>query len=581
MNHPVTGSQDESQDNNQDNNELTQERGAEEMVQALAQKRQQSSNRSSNRSSNHSEQVGLPGSTLHQTSQLTSQKWFQGREPYCVIRSLGRGGFGITYLVQNPKGQYFVIKTLHGQSQDPDQAKVLWNDFYNEAIRMAKCDDHGHIVEIIEVIREEANHPPCLVMEYIEGQGLDTLGKLSIATTLNHIIQVGQALEYIHQKGLLHRDVKPQNIMVRSHPKQSNQIPNQKPNQAVLLDFGIARSFSPGETDSMTAFYTPGYSAVEQCFGQKQGTYTDVYSLAATLYFCLTGQVPEAAPKRYAQTNQNQPDPLIHPQTLNREIPEYLNQAILQGLAIQAEKRPQTVEQFLNLIRISVATTERQTDKIRDLPKGPRTWSKFGMLQLSAIGLLILGVGAISWQLIPQNNQPNDLAHPDPSEIIEPGNSLYQNPDYGFSLQYPQNWTKQENQPNFSNPQLLTLRPPAPANTTFPAQMAVEVQERDGNWSLEQTHTISKERIMSIAGVDALISEQEITIDNIPAYYWLYRNHTENADIQRMEVGVIEAGYEFIITYEAEVANYEQLETEVIKIIDSFKFNPTNNAERD
>ncbi|MFM9156653.1 MAG: serine/threonine protein kinase, partial [Dolichospermum sp.] len=130
------------------------------------------------------------------------------------------------------------------------------------------------------------------VMEYIDGEDLGSFvenqGVLSETEALRYIQQIGSALTVVHDNGLLHRDIKPQNIMLRSGKSE-----------AVLIDFGIAREFSQNLTQTHTQMLADGFAPIEQYDKRaKRGAFTDVYALAATLYSVLTGELPTISPMR-------------------------------------------------------------------------------------------------------------------------------------------------------------------------------------------------------------------------------------------------------------------------------------------
>ncbi len=141
---------------------------------------------------------------------------------FTIQKLLASGGFGVTYsAIENSTGKLFVIKTLNDiqQSQaDFDKQQV---QFVNEAVRLAKCS-HPHIVQVHEVIQEDGLWG--MVMEYIDGEDLavyiDQHGQLSEDEALGYIQQIGQAVEYIHQQGFLHQDIKPNNILLVEVQKQ-------------------------------------------------------------------------------------------------------------------------------------------------------------------------------------------------------------------------------------------------------------------------------------------------------------------------------------------------------------------------
>jgi serine/threonine protein kinase len=255
---------------------------------------------------------------------------------FIVQEVLGGGGFGITYsALEQSTGKLFVLKTLNHIQQtraDFDEQQVK---FVNEALRLAQCS-HPHIVKVHEVIKEDELWG--MVMEYIDGQDLanyiDEHGQLSEQEALRYIEQIGQALEYVHAQGFLHRDIKPNNILLRRGTQE-----------AVLIDFGLAREFNLGKTGSMTNAKTEGYAPIEQYERKGNfGAYTDVYALAATLYSLLTAEVPFPAKFRKAGI------PLPPPKQFNSKISDRVNEAILKGMGLEVEQRPQTVREWLELV---------------------------------------------------------------------------------------------------------------------------------------------------------------------------------------------------------------------------------------
>ncbi|MFN6559613.1 MAG: protein kinase domain-containing protein, partial [Nostoc sp. ChiSLP01] len=269
----------------------------------------------------------------------SGEQLFGGR--YIIERKLGEGGIGITYLAKNRRGELRVIKTLREQILNhpdwiPHQDK-LRHDFRDEALRLVLCH-HPHIVQV-ENVFDEGNFP-CMVMEYIEGEDLGKLitekGALPEAEALQYIRQIGEALILVHDKGLLHRDLKPGNIMMRAG----------KP-EAVLIDFGIARQFISGAVLQHTESRTDGYAPPEQYVPHaERGEYIDVYALAATLYSLLTGQLPMPAPARLQNFT------LKSPKEFNSSVGDRVNNAIMKGMALNYRFRPQSVQEWLDLLRI-------------------------------------------------------------------------------------------------------------------------------------------------------------------------------------------------------------------------------------
>ncbi|HEY9650453.1 MAG TPA: serine/threonine-protein kinase, partial [Coleofasciculaceae cyanobacterium] len=213
--------------------------------------------------------------------------WAKGQElqngRYIIEKVLGRGGFGITYKAQHTFLNYdVVIKTPNEDVKfDPDYAKYV-ERFIKEGRMLAQLsnDPHPHIVRISDLFQEGDTH--CLVMDFIPGESLWHLvrrrGALSETEAVEYIRQIGSALSVVHQQSLVHLDVTPPNIMVRNNGK------------AVLIDFGIAADMSPPSTLSRS-FGNQAFAPDELRKGERHPT-VDIYCLAASLYYAVTGQCP-------------------------------------------------------------------------------------------------------------------------------------------------------------------------------------------------------------------------------------------------------------------------------------------------
>lgn len=254
---------------------------------------------------------------------------------YILEQPLGQGGFGITFkAVHRDLQQTVVIKTLTPASHQMPQFAELERRFRDEARRLALCV-HPNIVRVNDFFTEDGI--PYLVMDYIPGQTLEEVvfpdHPLPEAIAIHYIRQIGAALEVVHQNGLLHRDVKPQNIILR-----------QGTQEVVLIDFGIAREFTPGTTQTHTSLVSVGYAPIEQYMSQEKRTpATDVYGLAATLYALLTATVPIASILRTRQT-------LPAPRELQPQISPAVSQAVLRGMAVEVQYRPATIAEWLTLL---------------------------------------------------------------------------------------------------------------------------------------------------------------------------------------------------------------------------------------
>jgi serine/threonine protein kinase len=372
---------------------------------------------------------------------------------YTLDQLLGEGGFGVTYrATHHYLGQVVVIKTLNEVSQRSPQFVDLQRQFQEEARRLALCV-HPNIVRVSDFFNEDGL--PYLVMDYIPGATLEAVvlpdRPLPEAIAIHYIRQIGAALQVVHQNGLLHRDVKPQHIIQR-----------QGTHEVVLIDFGIAREFTPGVTQAHTSLISTGYAPIEQYVAQeKRTTAADVYGLAATLYTLLTAQVPIASILRSRQ-------PLPAPRDLKPDLSPAINQAVMRGMAVEAAYRPQTIADWLALLpdlnapaiepmaspnpavtAATVAVSPRhipgqaigpaavQPGAVASNPtqspinRSPATipppddrsrWRIFGILGLVAIVAITAGALSAVWSRSQQNAPPQPSIEPSPtlSETPQP-----------------------------------------------------------------------------------------------------------------------------------------------------------------
>ncbi|EKQ69582.1 serine/threonine protein kinase [Leptolyngbyaceae cyanobacterium JSC-12] len=261
---------------------------------------------------------------------------------YTLDQVLGEGGFGVTFrATHHYLQQTVVIKTLNPSSQPQAEFSAVQRQFQDEGRRLALCT-HPNIVRVSDFFIE--NGIPFLVMDYIPGCTLEELvfpeQPLPETTAIHYIRQIGAALQVVHTNGLLHRDVKPQNIILR-----------QGTSTVILIDFGIAREFTLGATQTHTSIISTGYAPPEQYLSQAQRTpATDVYGLAATLYALLTAHVPVPSILRDRQ-------PMPAPKDLRPDITAATNQAIMRGMALDVQYRPATVEDWLRLLPDNLTTS--------------------------------------------------------------------------------------------------------------------------------------------------------------------------------------------------------------------------------
>lgn len=280
-------------------------------------------------------------------------------ETYRIEKILGQGGFGITYLATDISLERFVaIKeffpkdycdrvgdTSHitlGTSRSAEFVSRLKAKFLKEARNIAKLD-HPGIIKIHAAFEE--NNTAYYVMDYIKGESLSDKvkrqGPLSLDAALKYINGIGSALEYIHTKHINHLDLKPANVMVR----EADDIP-------ILIDFGLSKQYDSdgNQTSTTPTGISHGFAPLEQYNdgGVKEfSPQTDIYSLAATLYYLVSGIVPPHAIKMIEDGIQFPPS-----------FPQSLMSAISIGMASARKNRYSTVTLFLNALDGEDESTE-------------------------------------------------------------------------------------------------------------------------------------------------------------------------------------------------------------------------------
>ena len=289
------------------------------------------------------------GSLQNRGDQLRCGQLLEGGK-YLIGQALGQGGFGVTYVAWDRNlHEKVAVKEYFPQgfvSREPDRSTVgvLSENqrsvftggaqrFTDEARTLLRFRTVPGIVGIREFFQE--NGTAYIVMDFIDGVTLKKLaaergGKLPVEEVLFYLLPLTNALEQVHAAGLLHRDIAPDNIIVRPD------------GTAVLIDFGAARQISAMGEHSNTINVKHGYAPYEQYSTHgEQGPWTDIYALSATLYRLTTGVTPPQAIDRMMNTV-----PLAPPSSLCAGFPPALEAAVLRGLSPQGGARQQSMREF-------------------------------------------------------------------------------------------------------------------------------------------------------------------------------------------------------------------------------------------
>lgn len=260
--------------------------------------------------------------------------------PYRILANLGQGGVASVYKAYHPALDRLVaIKVLHPAfKEDPN----FLERFQREARVIARLE-HPNIVPVYDFSQQSDQH--YLVMKYIEGETLKArLGRspLSMEEGLKVVESVGGGLMHAHARGVLHRDVKPSNILLDN----SGRI--------YLADFGLARIAAAGEStlSSDMLMGTPQYISPEQARGEKSlDARTDIYSFGVVLYEIVVGRVPFQADTPFSIIHDHIYSPLPLPSSINSRVPEQVERVLLKALAKDRNDRFEDVEQMVSAFR--------------------------------------------------------------------------------------------------------------------------------------------------------------------------------------------------------------------------------------
>jgi serine/threonine protein kinase/tetratricopeptide (TPR) repeat protein len=325
--------------------------------------------------------------------ELTTGSIFADR--YKIVTELGKGGMGKVYRAIDQKiDEEIAIKLIK-----PEIAadKKTIERFGNE-LKMARKIAHRNVCKMYYLGEEKGAH--YITMEYVPGEDLKSMirmsGQLSTGMTIKVAKQVCDGLTEAHRLGVIHRDLKPNNIMI------------DKQGDARIMDFGIARLLkAKGITGAGIMIGTPEYMSPEQVEGKEVDQRSDIYSLGVVLYEMVTGQVPFEGDTPFTIGMKHKGETPQDPRNLNGQIPEDLNDLIMKCLHKEKDQRYQSAGEVcaeLEKIEQGLPTTERIVPKKKTTASREIT-VKFSLDKHFKWGLIfaaIVVVGVVIWQLLPK-----------------------------------------------------------------------------------------------------------------------------------------------------------------------------------
>jgi len=299
--------------------------------------------------------------------------------PYEIIREVARGGMGVVFQVRHPNvPRPLALKLIL------DQSVRTLQRFQREAQILAQCDRHPNVLKVHQLGEDRGR--AFLVTDFVEGQPLSKAMPLEPKRAAIIIRKVADALAHVHAKGVFHRDVKPENILIR----------NEAPDEPVLIDFGLARAEdSERLTRTGATLGTPAYMSPEQASagkGPPVDARSDVYSLGATLYAALTGGPPfqgDSLAEVVAKIMTEAPQP---PSDSHEGIPHGLDAICVLALAKKQEARYQTAADMRDdLDRFLKGERPLALDRVK------RRWKKKNLAAMALVAVVALvGLGLAS-----------------------------------------------------------------------------------------------------------------------------------------------------------------------------------------
>jgi serine/threonine-protein kinase len=260
-------------------------------------------------------------------------------ETYQVVRLVGEGGMGRVYEAKHLRlnERRFAVKVLHPDlARDPE----IVARFQREA-ESASSIGHPNVVDVYDVHKTH-DGVPYMVGEFLEGQEfggrLEQLGRVDVATAVHVARQVCRALSAAHKKGIVHRDMKPENVFLVDHDGETS---------VKVIDFGISKVGQGGKTNltkTGVIMGTPSYMSPEQARGDKVDHRTDVYAVGAMLYHALTGKKPFETDDPASTLSLVLTEEPTRPRKLNVEIPEGLELVVQRAMAKDSTDRYATMQ---------------------------------------------------------------------------------------------------------------------------------------------------------------------------------------------------------------------------------------------
>jgi eukaryotic-like serine/threonine-protein kinase len=463
------------------------------------------------------------------------------RGRYKIIRDLGKGGFSETYLASDmdlPGNPHCVVKLLKPIFTDPESLEIAARLFEREAQVLYRVGTHDQIPRLLAHFEE--NKEFYLVQEYVAGTLLNKElakgQKWSEEQAIDFLKDLLQILEFVHNEQVIHRDVKPANLIRRSSD-----------NKIALIDFGAVKEITAvmETSQGITIIGTPGYTPVEQRDGNPKFN-SDIYAVGMTCIQGLTGINPD--------TLQKKPEVTWNKQDVNPHLAAIIDKMVCRDY----RRRYQSVDEVLQAL-----SKLEQPTLLKSL------WNtKKAVLSLSVVGILVITVAVIptTYEIIQQTliNVPQLL--------FTENFSFYENSNYAIKIKYPQNWVKNEVEDKTTG-ELARFSPPNTSNSEG-AEVILEIQPLKRPLVLAEYTTLRVNEITQYI-TEAKIHESHsvtlLSIPTLPAHEVVYSGKDNKLSIKRKAVWTVRDNTAYIITYSAQEREYDKYLSTATTMINSLE----------
>jgi serine/threonine protein kinase/outer membrane protein assembly factor BamD (BamD/ComL family) len=322
---------------------------------------------------------------------------------YRIIAEIGRGGMGVVYKALDPYiERTLAIKTIKIDSAHKDIDLERWKKRFLREAQLAGKLSHQNIVTIHDV--GEGSGLFYIAMEYVPGQSLremiDSRKKIPLKEAQRLMGQICDAISYAHKKGVIHCDIKPDNILLDENEN------------IIIVDFGIARTSTSNGTQTIGLMVTPSYAAPERIGGEDPNASSDIFSIGATLYEMVTGQKPFPGDNVSTVIKKILYDDPQRPTSLSPDLPQQINLVLAKALAKDPLKRYQSCEAFYNdlinykslssnVLGAGMDEWEEMTFSDLPIPK-KKTVGKY--LPLSMSLLVVIGIASFAVPYVTKNH---------------------------------------------------------------------------------------------------------------------------------------------------------------------------------